>query len=133
MVRACDFGHKTKRGATSGKTDFLAKRTSVPDLAHVQLTLLMYMKTGRKHVARISFPTRRSTDLKKALSRLSGKTGIGTRPCSCTANLAHVHENWAKTWCAHVILAKKRNRKRDGEERTFGQNGHRYPTLLMYS
>ena len=36
------------------------------------------------------------------------KTGIGTRPCSCTANLAHVHENWAKTWCAHVILAKKR-------------------------
>src|SRR3954447_10597706 len=55
MVRACDFGHKTQRGATSCKTDFRAKRASVPDLAHVQLTLLMYMKTGRKHGARMGF------------------------------------------------------------------------------
>src|SRR3954466_9439292 len=81
MVRACDFGQKTQRGATSC---------------------------------------------------LSGKTGIGTRPCSCTANLAHVHENWAKTWCAHVILAKKRSAGQHRVKRTFGQNGHRYPTLLMY-
>src|SRR3954464_14439872 len=108
MVRACDFGQKTQRGATSCKTDFRAKRASVHDLAHVQLTLLMYMK-------------------------LSGKTGIGTRPCSCTANLAHVHENWAKTWCAHVILTKKHSAGQHRVKRTFGQNGHRYPTLLMYS
>ena len=33
--------------------DFREKRASVPDLAHVQLTLLMYMKTGRKHGARM--------------------------------------------------------------------------------
>src|SRR3954465_10215222 len=61
------------------------------------------------------------------------KTGIGTRPCSCTANLAHVHENWAKTWCAHVILAKKHSAGQHRVKRTFGQNGHRDPTLLMYS
>src|SRR3954467_6243396 len=70
---------------------------------------------------------------KKALSRLCGKTRVGTRPCSCTANLAHVHENWAKTWCAHVILAKKHSAGQHRVKRTYGQNGHRYPTLLMYS
>src|SRR3954465_12463723 len=64
---------------------------------------------------------------------LSGKTCIGSRPCSCTANLAHVHENWAKTWCAHVILAIKRSAGQHRVKRTFGQNGHRDPTLLMYS
>src|SRR3954465_7840779 len=69
---------------------------------------------------------------KKALSRLSGKMGTGTRPYSCTANLAHVHKNWAKTRCAHVFLAKKRSAGQHRVKRTFGQNGHRYPTLLMY-
>jgi hypothetical protein len=52
---------------------------------------------------------------------------------SCTANLAHVHENWAKTWFAHVILAKKRSAGQHRVKRTFGQNGYRYPTLLMYT
>src|ERR1041385_4806840 len=55
MVRACGFGQKTERGATSCKTDFRAKRASVPDLAHVHLTLLMYMKTGQNHGARMRF------------------------------------------------------------------------------
>src|SRR3954465_14867782 len=78
MVRACDFGQKTQRGATSC---------------------------------------------------LSGKTGIGTRPCSCTANLAHVHENWAKTCCAHVILAKKRSAGQHRVKRTFGQKRASVPDL----
>src|SRR3954469_3428513 len=133
MVHACDFGQKTQRGATSCKTDFRAKRASVPDLAHVQLTLLMYMKTGRKHGARMWFWPKNTARCNIVQDGLSGKTGIGTRPCSCTANLAHVHENWAKTWCAHVVLPKKHSAVQHRARRTFGKNGHRYPTLLMYS
>src|SRR3954470_23336720 len=133
MLRACDFGQKTQRRATSCKTDLRAKRASVPDLAHVHLTLLMYMKTGRKHGARMRFWPKNAARGNIVYNGLSGKTGIGTRPCSCTANLAHIHENWAKTWCAHVILAKIRSAEQHRVKRTFGQNGHRYPTLLMYN
>src|ERR1041384_5100083 len=55
MVRACDFGQKTQRGATSCKTDFRAKQASVPDLAHVDLTLIMYMKMGENMVRACDF------------------------------------------------------------------------------
>src|SRR3954463_8751658 len=100
MVRACDFGQKPQRGATPCKTDFRAKRASVPDLAHVHEN---WAKTWSAHV--ILAKTQR---WQNRVKRTFGQTGIGTRLCSCTPNLAHVHENWAKTWFAHVILAKKR-------------------------
>src|SRR3954468_10958336 len=84
MVHACDFGQKMQRGATPCKTDFRAKRASVPDLAHVQ-------------------------------------------------------ENWAKTWCAHVILAQKTQRgatlcKMDfrAKRASVPDLAHVQLTLLMY-
>src|SRR3954471_13248252 len=104
MVRACDFGHKTQRGATSCETDFRAKRASVPDLAHVQLTLLMYMKTGRKHGARMCFWPKNTT-----------------------------RGNIVKNTATTEILTKNHNDALHSLKQTFGQNGHRYPTLLMYS
>src|ERR1041385_942382 len=84
MVRACDFGKKTQRGATSCQTDFRAKRASVPDLAHVHLTLLMYMKTGRKHGPRMLFwpKTQRGVT--------SCKTDFREKRAS-VPDLAHVH------------------------------------------
>src|SRR3954469_21321772 len=129
MVRACDFGHKTQRGATSCETDFRAKRASVPDLAQVKLTLLMYMKTWCAHV----ILAKKHSAGQHRVKRTFGQNVHRYQPCSFTTNLAHVHENWAKTWCAHVILPKKHSAGQHRVKRTFGQNGHRYPTLLMYS
>src|SRR3954466_12132978 len=120
MVRACDFGQKTQRGATSCKTDFRAKRASVPDLAHVHEN---WAKTWCAHVISAK---------KRSARQTSCKMDFRAKRAS-VPDLAHVHENWAKTWCAHVILAKKRSAGQHRVKQTFGQNGHRYPTLLMYS
>src|SRR3954470_19163507 len=101
MVRACDFGQKTQRGATSclsGKTGIGTRPCScTANLAHVHEN---WAKTWCAHV----ILAKKRSAVQHRVKRTLGKTGIGTRPCSCTANLAHVHENWAKTWCAHVIL-----------------------------
>ena len=44
-----------------------------------------------------------------------------TRLCPCTPDVGRVHENWAKSWYGHVILAKKRSAGQQRVKRTFGQ------------
>src|ERR1041385_3514483 len=62
------------------------------------------------------FGQKRSTGQHR-VKRTFGQNG------SCTANLAHVHENWAKTWCAHVILAKNATRGNIVEAGLSGKTG----------
>src|ERR1041385_1890990 len=147
MVRARDFGQKTQRGATSCKTDFRAKRASVPDLAHVYenwaKTWCAHVILAKKRVwAKMdmwaSVPDLAHVHENWAKTRcahviLAKKHSDFRAKRASVPDLAHVHENWAKTWCAHVILAKKRSAGQHRVKRTFGRNGHRYPTLLMYS